>query len=417
MRVGDPNLLQGTLFVTYDGLLDQLGSSQILPYLKSIAVHSVPLHILSFEKPAVFANTGSALMKELHQLGIGWTPLSFTAGAGKFGKLWDLARMYLAAIRLEQRHRFSIIHCRSYQAMQVGCLLKRIFQVKTLFDMRGLWVDERVDGGIWLLDRWFDRVIFFIYKGIEKHLLACADYVISLTEKVVPELKRISPDMRSPVTVIPCCADFEHFTVPTHSERLGVRAELDLPADARVMSYLGSLGTWYMIKDMLLLFAKAQTHWGNVYFLLITRDWRVEHDELLYEMGLASLRERIQVRPATHAEVPALLGCTDVMLSFIKPAYSKMASSPTKLAEAFAVGVPAISNTGIGDVEEMTLALDAGALVDLADPESVKSIVARFDAIAAKGGASLRERARAALGLEVAEAQYRRVYQELKESS
>ena len=35
------------LFVTYDGLLDPLGSSQILPYLRSIASHPRSLHIIS----------------------------------------------------------------------------------------------------------------------------------------------------------------------------------------------------------------------------------------------------------------------------------------------------------------------------------------------------------------------------------
>lgn len=405
------------LFITYDGLLDPLGGSQILPYLKGIAAHPRSLHILSFEKPDRFAQGAQRLKAELSELGIGWTPLSFTTRAGKAGKLWDLARMYLTAIQLQRQQQFSIIHCRSYQAMQVGCLLKRLFGIKALFDMRGLWVDERVDGGIWRLDRWLDRSAFGVYKVIEKRLLACADHVIALTERVVPELRRLAPAMSRNVTVIPCCADFDHFSVPDSRARLAIRSEIGLPADARVITYLGSLGTWYMLDDMLRLFAQAQAHWGNVHLLLITRDWRSEHEELLTQMGLASLRDLIHVRPATRSEVPALLGCADVMLSFIKPAYSKMASSPTKLAEAFAVGVPAISNKGIGDVDVMTRALDAGALVDLSDEDSVQQVVASLDDIATKGGVALRERARASLGLEVAHAQYRRVYQELETSS
>jgi glycosyltransferase involved in cell wall biosynthesis len=405
-----------SLFITYDGLLDPLGGSQILPYLKGIAAHPRHLHILSFEKPDRFAQGGQRLMAELAAHRIGWTPLSFSTRAGKLGKLWDLARMYLTAIHLQRQHRFSIIHCRSYQAMQVGCLLKRIAGAKTLFDMRGLWVDERVDGGIWRRDRWLDRLAYQTYKGIEKRLLACADHVIALTERVLPELRRLSPGMTDKLTVIPCCADFDHFEVPTPAQRLAVRAELGVPEDARVIAYLGSLGTWYMLDDMLRLFAQAQTKWSNVHLLLITRDWRAEHDAMVTQMGLASVRDRIHVRPATRTEVPALLGCADVMLSFIKPAYSKMASSPTKLAEAFAVGVPAISNTGIGDVDEMTKALDAGALVDLGNVDSMKNVIAHLDAIAAKGGLALRERSRVSLGLEVAESHYRRVYQELEQA-
>ena len=405
-----------TLFITYDGLLDPLGGSQILPYLKGIVAHPRPLHVLSFEKSDRFAQGVQELEAELSLLGIGWTPLSFTTRAGKLGKLWDLARMYLTAIRLQHKHRFAIIHCRSYQAMQVGCFLKRLFGVKTLFDMRGLWVDERVDGEIWRLDRWLDRLVYCAYKKIEKRLLGCADHVVALTNRVVPELRRLSPSMTNKVTVIPCCADFEHFSIPKSAQRLTFRKELGLPESGRVIAYLGSLGTWYMLDEMLRLFGQAQSKWGNAHLLIITRDWRDEHEALLTQMGLSSVRDRIHVRSATRVEVPVLLGCADVMLSFIKPAYSKMASSPTKLAEAFAVGIPAISNTGIGDVDEITIALDAGAVVDLSGTNSLQSIVSRFDLIASKGGTALRERARASLGLEVAAAEYRRVYDELEKS-
>lgn len=91
-----------------------------------------------------------------------------------------------------------------------------------------------------------------------------------------------------------------------------------------------------------------------MHLLLITQDWKPEHEILLGRTGLSSLRSQIHIRPATREEVPRLIGCSDVMLSFIKPAYSKLASSPTKLAEAFAMGIPVISNTGIGDVDEVT---------------------------------------------------------------
>ena len=402
------------LFISYDGLLDQLGGSQILPYLKDIAAHPRPLHILSFEKPKRFALGAQVLMAELAALGIEWSPLFFSTRAGKLGKMWDLTRMYLSAIRLQRRYRFSIIHCRSYQAMQVGCLLKQIYGVKTLFDMRGLWVDERVDGGIWCRDRWLDRLVYLAYKGIEKRLLACADHVVALTDRVVPELRRLSPGMTDMVTVIPCCADFDHFEVPTRARQMATRQQLAIPQESRVIAYLGSLGTWYMLKDMLRLFADAQKQWIDVHLLLITQDWRLEHEQMVIHMGLAAVRDRIHVTPASRAEVPTLLGCADVMLSFIKPAYSKMASSPTKLAEAFAVGIPTISNTGIGDVDEITQSLDAGALVDLGRTESIKDVVDHFDAIAGKGGVALRDRSRARLGLEVAETHYRHVYHELE---
>lgn len=409
-------MTNSVLFITYDGLLDPLGGSQILPYLHSIRQHPRPLHILSYEKLDRFKLGGESLKAELASFGIGWTPLSFTTRFGKLGKLWDLSRMYEVALYLQLKHRFGVIHCRSYQAMQVGVLLSKLTGVKTLFDMRGLWVDERVDGDIWRLDNRIDASIFKIYKRVERSLLSNASHIVALTERVVPELHQLSPDMSATISVIPCCADFEHFVLPTAEQRFSTRRELGLPADAYVLSYLGSLGTWYMLKEMLQLFGEAAAQREDIHFLLITRDWREEHESLVSNLGLAHLRARIHVHEARRDQVPSYIGCSDLMLSFIKPAYSKIASSPTKMAEALAVGVPVVSNAGIGDIDTMTDRLSAGAVINLDDPNSLSNIVSSLDSLKDMGGHALRARAKIELDLEVAELSYKNIYEQMEHS-
>lgn len=406
--------MSGTLFITYDGLSDPLGGSQILPYLRGIATHHGPVHLLSFEKPARLAERRAALEAQVARDGIGWTPVSFTSRLGKAGKAWDLARMHAHAAALHRRHRFDVIHCRSYQAMQVGMMLGRISRAQTIFDMRGLWVNERVDGGLWRLERAADRQLYRVYKQLERVMLREASHVVVLTERVVPELRRLSPDMRAPVTVIPCCADFELFVPPTPEARARTRAELGIGPDTLLLSYLGSLGTWYLLDDILRFFARVAEARPGAKLLFITKDWGAAEDARVDALGLSALRTSLLVRSAAREAVPALLGASDVMLSFIKPAYSKLGSSPTKLAEAWALGVPAISNGGVGDVEELTVALDAGAIARLDDPTQLAALAARLDEVRAKGGVALRERARPKLGLEVAHASYRGVYERLE---
>ena len=404
------------LFISYDGLLDPLGGSQILPYLHSIRQHPRPLHILSYEKPARFNAGGELLKAELASSGIGWTPLSFTTRFGRLGKLWDLSRMYEVALYLQLKHRFGVIHCRSYQAMQVGALLHKLTGVKVLFDMRGLWVDERVDGDIWKLDNSIDASIFKLYKRVEGSLLLSASHIVALTERVVPELYKLSPDMSAPISVIPCCADFEHFILPTAKQRMATRKELGLPENAFVLSYLGSLGTWYMLEEMLQLFGQAATERKDVHFLLITKDWREEHEALIIALGLSHLRTLIHVHEAKRDQVPSYIGCSDLMLSFIKPAYSKIASSPTKIAEALAVGVPVVSNAGIGDIDDMTARLKAGAVIDLDKPDSLSDIVSSLDSLKKMGGPNLRARAKSELDLHVAELSYKKIYEQLEQT-
>ena len=43
------------LYLTYDGLTDPLGQSQILPYLKMLSTKGAEISIISFEKKQRFA--------------------------------------------------------------------------------------------------------------------------------------------------------------------------------------------------------------------------------------------------------------------------------------------------------------------------------------------------------------------------
>ena len=52
-------------------------------------------------------------------------------------------------------------------------------------------------------------------------------------------------------------------------------------------------------------------------------------------------------------DVSAYLSASDAGLAFIKPCFSKIASSPTKYAEYLACGLPLIINAGIGDSESL----------------------------------------------------------------
>ena len=49
------------VYVSYDGALDPLGSSQVRPYLEGLAGRGVALSLVSFEKPARWLVGGFAL--------------------------------------------------------------------------------------------------------------------------------------------------------------------------------------------------------------------------------------------------------------------------------------------------------------------------------------------------------------------
>lgn len=400
-----------SLYLSYDGLLDQLGASQILPYLLSLADTGYRFTVVSFEKPERFAADGEAMQLFLADRGIAWAPRRFTRG-GALGKIKDLLGMYRGALAAARASGATIVHARGHPAAQVARFVQRRTGARFLFDFRGLWADERVDKGGWNLARLRDRLQYRYFKRKERALLAAADQIVVLTEAVVPEVRRLGAGTATPITVIPCCADFAHFPLATRATRVAARVRAGLPEEALVLGYLGSIGQMYRIDAVCRLFAQAAARRSDVWMLFITRD-HAELERITAQLPSA-LRERIRAMSATREEVPQLLAGLDVLISFIQPSYARTAASPTRLAESFATGVPVIANAGVGDVAAHVAQFDAGALADPESPASIEEAVARLDAVRTKGGTRLRKLAEPVLGLEFAAQRYRAVYAALE---
>ena len=111
--------------------------------------------------------------------------------------------------------------------------------------------------------------------------------------------------------------------------------------------------------------------------------------------------------------MPRLLSCIDVITSFIEPTYSKISSSPTKIAEAFAEGIPVICNTGIGDTEEIISFVKGGLTIPDFSYQSIKNAYLNLDNVAKLGGIGLRQRSKRILSLKRANSLYRIVYKDI----
>lgn len=401
------------LFLSYDGLTDPLGQSQILPYLLQLAP-KVQLHILSFEKTSPKSEERKALEIQLRNAQIGWTPLRFTARPRLLAKVWDLGRMVAWGLALALTKRCKLVHCRSYVAAQVGVLIKVLTGARLLFDMRGFWVDERVDSGNWNQQQWIYRGLFQLYKKIENVLFARADHIVSLTEAAVPTLQQWLQPKSTPITVIPCCADFEHFS-PRQETRLAMREQMGFAPDHLVLCYLGSLGSWYQLPEMLSFFALLRRARPKARFLLLTRDWGPQQEALVQKMNLSEFRSDLTILSANRAQVADYLQVADLAVSFIRCSFSKTASSPTKMAEVLALGIPIVCNGSVGDVSSLMARLKAGCTLETLEECALQKAVDTVDETLALGGPDLRHRARQVLALEVAAQRYTQVYSSLLE--
>jgi glycosyltransferase involved in cell wall biosynthesis len=234
--------------------------------------------------------------------------------------------------------------------------------VPFVFDMRGFWADERVDGRIWNLSNPLFRAVFAYFKRREAEFLAAAGQVISLTE----EGRRILLQRRGgadgpPIAVIPCCVDFDAFPPITRKDRAAARKLLGIGAKATVAAYLGSWGSWYLTGEMLDFFTVQLERDPAATFLVVSREPR---DRIVAEAASRGIpTDRMIVHPASRADVPKLVAAADYGLFFIMPVFSKKASSPTKMGEFLSLELPVVTNGGVGDVEGILAETGAGVVV------------------------------------------------------
>jgi glycosyltransferase involved in cell wall biosynthesis len=349
-----------SLFITYDGLTDPLGQSQILPYLAGLSSKGHQISILSCEKLERYSKFRSNIEQICRKNKLNWTPLRFHRRPPIISKYYDLYALKANAFKLHSVQHFDIIHCRSYLAAEIGMKLQAKKGAKFLFDMRGFWVDERVDGGLWNMDSPLFRIAYKRWKRKEGRFIQKADQIISLTQAGKREIESWPSYSGTPINVIPCSADLDLFTRPGKDDKVRSRKLLNVSPDTFLLSYLGSLGTWYMLEEMLLLFKRIKCQYKNVKFLILTPD---EAGKVLDKARLLGLEPSdFIIKYAQRKEVPTLLRCSDVSVSFIKPAYSKIASSPTKLGELLAMDIPVVCND-IGDVASIITATNGGFIM------------------------------------------------------
>ena len=73
--------------------------------------------------------------------------------------------------------------------------------------------------------------------------------------------------------------------------------------------------------------------------------------------------DTLDVRFAERADLAGLLSAADAGISFVRSTFSKLGSSPTKIGEYLACGLPIVANAGVGDVDRLVVDDGAGVLV------------------------------------------------------
>ncbi|HNW70335.1 MAG TPA: glycosyltransferase [Bacteroidales bacterium] len=403
------------LYITYDGLTDPLGQSQIIPYLQGLTKYGYKIHILSCEKKNRYQEQQHLIADLLNQSGIAWHPIPYTRKPPVLSTLYDIWHLKSKARKLNNEFGFSIVHCRSYITAFVGMFLKRKAGTKFIFDMRGFWADERVEGRLWNIHNPVYRTIYKYFKRKELSFLIHADYVVTLTEKAKIEisthfnLKEKTPE----IEVIPCCTDTDFFSKKNIDEKVknSFSEQLHFNPDDLIISYSGSIGTWYMLDEMLDFFKQLCLVNDHAKFLFITHD----SPEKILDTARAKHidTKKIIITKASREQMPVLLSLSHIALFFIKPVYSKMASSPTKMGEIMSMGIPFITNSGVGDIDTFVERTGSGLLVRDFTNSNYNEVIEKISLLLQLHPESIRSKAMAEYSLDQGINIYKKMYHQL----
>ena len=331
------------LYVTYDGLSDPVSQSQVLPYLEKLSQNGISYHILSFEKKERLATNEDKIWEKIEKNNWIWYPEDYTKTPAVLSTLYDIdkGKEKIRKI-LKYNPNISAIHVRSYIPMMMAFSIAKKNNIPIIFDMRGFWADERIDGHLWSLNNPIYRAVYNYFKKKERLWITNSDAVVVLTNAAKNYLInhfKVSPNN---VYVIPCATDIDLFDPD--------KIEMKYDNHTFNLLYFGSAENWYLFDEMFEFYNEYRKFFSPSKFILILYS---KNSEILEKIDKYDWHDEVEIiYNVPRAAMPEYINLAAHVIFFLNN-FSKKGRSPIKLVETLAMGKPVITNKGIGDLDEI----------------------------------------------------------------
>ncbi len=409
-----------TLYLCYFGLREPLVQTQVLPYLREIEkIKGLKVSLLTFETDLKKNWTTDEIETEKKKLAgenINWYFLPYHKKPTVPVTIYDIFNGARFALKMFRKENVNVLHARSHIPAIMGAIAKKFSKqkLKLIFDIRGFLPEEYVDAGVWKEQ----SQTFKTLKHLESWALRVSDGFVILTEKareiLFPESKKTGYDKNGrPVEVIPCCVDLDKFKNVNQENRHTMRQKLNIE-NRFVVAYVGSLGGFYLTGETADFYGVSKEKNPNIFALILTQSDPEIILSLLIKKGFSE--NDFFIKKVKPSEIPLYLSAADASLSFIKPTYSKLSSSPTKNAEYLACGLPIIVNNRVNDTADQIETDKVGFVIDEFTDENYLTALEHIENLIKSDDLSdrCRQSAKSRFDLEtVGGMNYRRLYNKL----
>ena len=327
------------LYISYDGLTDALGQSQILAYQKQISSELFKVTIVSFEKLSIYEKNKNSVLNQCDLAGIVWIPLIYTKKPPVISTLKDLYAGWSTIKSILKSNSFDVIHCRGYIPALLGQKASKFFNVPFIFDMRGWWPDEKLESGSW--SSLLFKPVYRYFKKKENEFFKNSAVTVSLTDSGKNEIFKFG---YKNVQQVPTCTDLTLFTRQKESQITNTKHNIGFPTNSKVLIYSGALGGNYPIDEIFLFVNTFLKMSSEHYCLILSKETLPEN---------LQLPERTVLKSVNYTEVNKYLSIGDYGLIYYKKAFSNIGRCPTKLGEYWACGLQVLCPSEIGDLDNL----------------------------------------------------------------
>jgi glycosyltransferase involved in cell wall biosynthesis len=137
--------------------------------------------------------------------------------------------------------------------------------------------------------------------------------------------------------------------------------------------YAGSVSGLYLLDEMCAFFLELKKREPDAFFRILTKHPAEETAKAFRKLGIGENDyEVLSVKPS---EVGTYIRQASLAISFRKSTFAQIAASPTKIPEYLAVGVPVVSNAGIGDTDALIENENVGVTVSDLSPQGYAQAV------------------------------------------
>ena len=351
-----------SIYISFDGLNDPLGKSQIKPYLKKIKFKYL-LKIFSLEKNLY-------LDRQLNNKKIKSHSIKFINSKFKITKLINYFNFFFFIIFKCLFYKIETIHCRGFPAAVFALIINFFSDSKIIYDMRGFWIDEKIDNNVLVKKNFIDLIIIKILKLLEVKIIRNAKSIIVLTYNSKNYIRRKFKRSKN-IFVIPCSVDYSKFNYSNYKFKTKkIKKNLNFKKNSKILIYIGSYGKYYMINEMIILYSYLKRKFKSLNFLIVSN----QKEKFINHLASNKNCNDIKIINADWSQIPKYLSISDISLCLIKPTFAKIASSPTKLSESLAMGVPVIANSKIGDLNKILNKEKFGCLININNINNVNNL-------------------------------------------